>query len=485
MNMIKCAFCLLMVLTLNFSGVQNTYAACDGVFTFDCDGDGEDPVSAGGTDCDDTDILINSSASEICDGIDNNCDYPGYTVDENLPDTDADGTCDEIDVEECDGLDNDGDGDVDENLLTNYYEDTDGDGYGDDNTMVTDCSAPSGFVEIGGDCVLDNAAIHPGASEVCNNEDDDCDGTVNDGVGDAWYEDIDGDGFGNPAAIFQACTQPTGYVADLTDCDDSSDSVNTSATESCGNAVDEDCSGVANDCNPTTESDCDDTLDDDSDGDIDCDDADCSADAACVEDPVTASEDCDNSSDDDSDGDVDCDDSDCSSDSLCVESEEPVTEDPEETTFSELEVDNAEVDFSDLKPGTDVSLSAPDPRVAALSISAALPSTCTCSWSVDNEALADFSSSTTCETNLTPLAEGSGVISVAVDCGGEGADEYRQSFVVASASSTENDPDAGSSASGGCSLVKSQRSMGYMSLLASALSFGVLLMARKEKGIRK
>ena len=56
------------------------------------------------------------------------------------------------DAELCDGIDNDGDGQVDEGLLVTWYEDADNDGYGSPSSTVEACEAPDGFVDIAGDC---------------------------------------------------------------------------------------------------------------------------------------------------------------------------------------------------------------------------------------------------------------------------------------------------------------------------------------------
>jgi hypothetical protein len=56
--------------------------------------------------------------------------------------------------------------------------------------------------------------------------DQDCDGTIDDGVKPTWYRDADSDTYGNPNVSTQSCTAPSGYVANNTDCNDSSASTN-------------------------------------------------------------------------------------------------------------------------------------------------------------------------------------------------------------------------------------------------------------------
>ncbi|MBW2255034.1 MAG: putative metal-binding motif-containing protein, partial [Deltaproteobacteria bacterium] len=73
------------------------------------------------------------------------------------------------------------------------------------------------------DCDDEDPDVHPGASELCNGEDDDCDGTIDEEAidPDTFWVDGDGDGYGNPEDdTEQGCTAPEGYSADATDCDD-------------------------------------------------------------------------------------------------------------------------------------------------------------------------------------------------------------------------------------------------------------------------
>jgi hypothetical protein len=182
----------------------------------DADGDGYDRE----VDCDDEDPQRHPGADEVCDGLDNDCD--GFLDDE------------------------------DPSLVggASVYLDGDGDGYGDAASAVGACSAPDGYVDDGSDCDDADAAINPGALEICNDLDDDCDGLVDDddevSGATTWYVDADGDGFGDQAVTTRACSMPSGYSADDTDCDDGDQAVNPSAAEAC-NGFDDDCDGLVDD----------------------------------------------------------------------------------------------------------------------------------------------------------------------------------------------------------------------------------------------
>ncbi|MDO8629598.1 MAG: putative metal-binding motif-containing protein, partial [Phycisphaerales bacterium] len=121
-----------------------------------------------------------------------------------------------------------------------WYADSDGDGYGDAAGSQQACAQPAGYVSEGTDCDDTNASIYPGATEVCNGLDDDCDGAIDEGAGTIWYLDWDGDGYGDPSNALLACTQPPGRVADFSDCDDTNATVHPGAVELC-NGVDDDC----------------------------------------------------------------------------------------------------------------------------------------------------------------------------------------------------------------------------------------------------
>ncbi len=232
------------------------------------------------TDCDDADADIHPDAPERCDGVDQDCDGE---IDEDVltvwfADADGDGfgdaaapldscdptggyvadatDCDDTDdashpgaAEVCDEADNDCDGDTDEGVTDTYWADVDGDGFGDASVTVEACSQPSGFATTPGDCDDTDFDTFPGAPELCDGADDDCDGDIDeDDALDAatWYADGDGDGFGDAAASTAACSQPSGHVADATDCDDTTAAVSPAAAEVC-NGVDDDCDGATDD----------------------------------------------------------------------------------------------------------------------------------------------------------------------------------------------------------------------------------------------
>jgi hypothetical protein len=129
----------------------------------------------------------------------------------------------------------------------NYYEDWDEDGYGNPNNMVAACMQPAGYVINKTDCNDDpnagGAAIHPGATEICNGIDDDCDGQVDEGVQTIYYQDVDADGYGNTTVTIKSCTQPAGYITIGGDCNDNDSNIKPGAIEICGNGIDDNCNG--------------------------------------------------------------------------------------------------------------------------------------------------------------------------------------------------------------------------------------------------
>jgi len=134
-----------------------------------------------------------------------------------------------------------------------FYRDADGDGYGDPNTIMSDYSRPFGYVENNTDCDDNNPSIHPGAYEICNETDDDCDGYVDEGfTKPTFYLDSDGDGYGNPSVSILACSAPYGYVSNSLDCDDMDPARYPGAPELC-DGKDNNCDGIV----PSSEADSD------------------------------------------------------------------------------------------------------------------------------------------------------------------------------------------------------------------------------------
>jgi len=158
------------------------------------------------------------------------------------------------------------------------------------------------------DCNDSNPNIFPGATELCDNLDNNCDGQIDEGIQATYFTDNDSDGFGDPNNSVQDCQLNVGFSLNNTDCDDNNPNIYEGAPEIPNNGIDEDCNG----------SDLTQGTDNDGDGffnDVDCDDNDSTINPGADEIPNNAiDEDCDGEVliiDNDGDGwnsDVDCDD---------------------------------------------------------------------------------------------------------------------------------------------------------------------------------
>jgi hypothetical protein len=188
---------------------------------------------------------------ESCNLLDDDCDGvvdEGFDFD-NDGFTSCNGDCNDNNnaiypgaTEFCNNIDDDCDGSIDEGVTNTYYRDFDNDGYGNISVTIQACSQPVGYVSNSTDCNDSNSAINPGATEVCNTFDDDCDGSIDEGLLNTYYRDQDNDGFGNINITTQACSVPAGYSSNSTDCNDNSNAIYPGATEVC-NLTDDDCDG--------------------------------------------------------------------------------------------------------------------------------------------------------------------------------------------------------------------------------------------------
>jgi len=169
-----------------------------------CDPDDDNDSDPDATDCDPKDPLINHLVPEMCDGVDNNCNLQ---IDENgamgcIP----------------------------------YYLDNDDDGFGVFETKQCLCDGLSIGTSVKfGDCDDSNPNLSPGAAEVCDDVDNDCDGIIDESC------DEDGDGWCNihiPVIGFPAiCPFGPG------DCYDGSDAVNPGMLEDPSDGADNNCDG--------------------------------------------------------------------------------------------------------------------------------------------------------------------------------------------------------------------------------------------------
>ena len=194
------------------------------------------PIAVPGEDLDCADLPGQSNVSTDC------LDVGGGAVDiyPGAPELPVNGV-----DEDCDGADD-------------CYADQDGDGFAGAGAVPGDdlvCGDGDGLFDQVTDCLdagVGAAAVRPGAPELCNGFDDDCDGLVDgddpDGSGDAaWYPDDDGDGYGRSAGAVLSCTAPPGYSPSGDDCDDlgpDAARVYPGAAEVPADGIDQDCDGA-------------------------------------------------------------------------------------------------------------------------------------------------------------------------------------------------------------------------------------------------
>ena len=192
--------------TTDTPGTANWYA--------DLDGDGFGSAASGvtvscepvtgaslrGTDCNDARADVNPSQAERCDGVDDDCNGAADFLigPNNFEDDDGDGLvdiacvptgtdCDDTNPatgpgerESCDGRDNDCDMRIDEDATSLvYYRDVDADGFGSASSgTIVACMTSVGYVARAGDCNDSDANRYPGAIELCDAGDNDCDSAI-------------------------------------------------------------------------------------------------------------------------------------------------------------------------------------------------------------------------------------------------------------------------------------------------------------------
>ena len=232
----------------------------------DCTDTGEAAATAAGGDCNDTDAAINPAATEVIgDSIDEDCDRQeicyadadndGFRPDDGATVVSTDRDCldrGEAGADDVTGDCNDASG--------RYFP----------GAREADCTNPNDYNCDGSvgyaDADLDGyaacrecddgvAAVNPGAAEVCNGIDDDCDGDVDpprSTDASTWYRDSDGDGYTAQGGSITSCDEPEGYfsASESFDCDDAHAGTNPGATDYLNDGIDQDCSGTADDPPP-------------------------------------------------------------------------------------------------------------------------------------------------------------------------------------------------------------------------------------------
>ena len=165
-------------------------------------------------------------------------DDDGYPASEDCDDNNPSVSPQNIEI--CDGIDNNCDGFVDEDVTETFYLDADQDGFGNIETFLLACSNSPGYVSNASDCNDDDNKVFPGADEICDEKDNDCNNEIDDGIGSIYYRDLDNDGYGDEE--FLLCTIQDGYSTESGDCDDHNNTIYPTAEESC-DGKDNDCDG--------------------------------------------------------------------------------------------------------------------------------------------------------------------------------------------------------------------------------------------------
>ena len=201
-------------------------------------------------DCNDSDASIYPGAPESCEEplVDSNCDGSVGGLDEDEDGFRACDDCDDLNAERnpvateiCDEIDNDCDGDIDDqdsnvdlSTAMTFYADSDNDGFGDPEQPIVQCATPEQSSENMDDCNDEDAEINPNADEVCDYQDNNCDGLADrDDTGviltdedPICFPDADADGYGDDSEEgLHTCFCTTGEIDNQEDCNDEDNNI--------------------------------------------------------------------------------------------------------------------------------------------------------------------------------------------------------------------------------------------------------------------
>ena len=142
----------------------------------------------------------------------------------------------------CNNIDDNCNGLLDEDaIFLTWYMDADADGFGNNLIDSISCFELSGYVFDETDCNDANNLVYPGATEICNSLDENCNLMIDeDLIFTTYYIDADGDNYGNAAIDSVWCSTVTGFITDSIDCDDNDPDIHPGIPEIL-NGIDDNC----------------------------------------------------------------------------------------------------------------------------------------------------------------------------------------------------------------------------------------------------